>query len=715
MEGEYYLISNAAELLWFAEQVNSGLTDINAQLTQDIDLSENDEPTEWMPIGQELSYKGIFDGCGYSVGGYVIKNSEAESSPRLGFFKNVGSEGTVKNLTVNGNITITATPTRDFSIYAGGISATLDGGTISNCSNGGDIVAEITNLRQNYDISINLGGITGFTSTSACVIETCTNSGSVTSTSDGELGFSFSTNKQTYVGGIIGHSSLGTITGCANNGSVTAGGTIDNYVGGISGYHKNAVIANCVNEAVVSAVTNNKGIMGVVLSAGGIVGGEDEAGVQTDTKISSCVNNGSVEVSGVAQNMYAGGIGGMLKNTPVSNSINNGDVSFTSALDGNTSDSYIGGIAGFSSNANSTYQAKLTNCVNTGSVTIGEVGGGELYAGGITGGCSSAISDCVNTGQVTNNGTSDTKASGGIAGASVENDKGNSQASIDNCTWGDTTATEAIGSNTLSCPVTASESKPEETISSQVVATLEFESSELTIKEGATGTMTLKTQPAESANFANHAKITGVTVEPEGIAAATDNGDGTISVTANALGTATVNVTVTLYGMNYETMVVDQTKTTELALTARVNVSDRSSEDMKLSSDSLSLKVGDEATLTASLIPEGTADTITSVTWSSSNEAIATVTGGDDGSCTVKALAEGSATVTAEAVTNDGYTYTATCAVSITTAPAPGPDPGPEPEPAPEPSHGGGGGGCNYGWGALALLALAPLALKRKK
>ena len=227
--------------------------------------------------------------------------------------------------------------------------------------------------------------------------------------------------------------------------------------------------------------------------------------------------------------------------------------------------------------------------------------------------------------------------------------------------------------------------------------------------------MKIQTLPAESANFANHAKITGVTVEPEGIAAATDNGDGTISVTANALGTATVNVTVTLYGMNYETMVVDQTKTTELALTARVNVSDRSSEDMKLSSDSLSLKVGDEATLTASLIPEGTADTITSVTWSSSNEAIATVTGGDDGSCTVKALAEGSATVTAEAVTNDGYTYTATCAVSITTAPAPGPDPGPEPEPAPEPSHGGGGGGCNYGWGALALLALAPLALKRKK
>ncbi len=42
LEDGYYLISNADQLLWFRDQVNSGNTTINGKLTADIDLTDID-------------------------------------------------------------------------------------------------------------------------------------------------------------------------------------------------------------------------------------------------------------------------------------------------------------------------------------------------------------------------------------------------------------------------------------------------------------------------------------------------------------------------------------------------------------------------------------------------------------------------------------------------------------------------------------------------
>ncbi|WP_239391138.1 Ig-like domain-containing protein [Cloacibacillus sp. An23] len=264
--------------------------------------------------------------------------------------------------------------------------------------------------------------------------------------------------------------------------------------------------------------------------------------------------------------------------------------------------------------------------------------------------------------------------------------------------------------------VSVPESKPSSEITEKAVATLAFESSELTLKNGATSTMKIQTLPAASANFAEHAKITGVTVEPEGIATTTYNSDGTISLTGNSLGTATLTVTAELYAMNYEDMTIDTSAPSTLTLTARVTVSDRSSEGLSLSPAALTLEAGKEGTLTASLLPEGTADKIASVTWSSDNEAVATVTSSEGVSCAVAAHAAGSATITAAAVTTDGYSYEESCTVTVSEAGTPAPEPVPD-DPTPDTPHngGGGGGGCSAGFGAMALLALAPLAAMRRK
>jgi hypothetical protein len=57
---EFYLISTPEELAWFAAQVNSGKTEINAQLANDIvlwedSLTSSSNATNWIPIGDSLT------------------------------------------------------------------------------------------------------------------------------------------------------------------------------------------------------------------------------------------------------------------------------------------------------------------------------------------------------------------------------------------------------------------------------------------------------------------------------------------------------------------------------------------------------------------------------------------------------------------------------------------------------------------------------------
>ena len=110
-------------------------------------------------------------------------------------------------------------------------------------------------------------------------------------------------------------------------------------------------------------------------------------------------------------------------------------------------------------------------------------------------------------------------------------------------------------------------------------------------------------------------------------------------VTAVSGGSATITAEINYNGRSY-------------TATCRVTVT---APSISLSKTSLSMTVGDSETLTATVSPSGR-----SVTWSSSNTSVATVSGGR-----VTAVGGGSATITAE-INYSGRSYTATCRVTVT-------------------------------------------------
>ena len=97
----YYEIGNAAQLFWFAQQVNvEGNKEIKGALTADIDLKYK----PWTPIGamgEENSFRGVFDGQNYTIRGLNVEGSKNG----VGFFGEVRT-GTVKNFTIYGEVVV---------------------------------------------------------------------------------------------------------------------------------------------------------------------------------------------------------------------------------------------------------------------------------------------------------------------------------------------------------------------------------------------------------------------------------------------------------------------------------------------------------------------------------------------------------------------------------------------------------------------------------
>ena len=100
-EDGFYIIDNAAKLNWFASQVASGATAIDAVLTADIDLSTSEYPD--LMIGDATNmYGGTFDGQGHT-----ITYSYSISSNYCGLFS-YAKNATIRNLIVKGDAVVTA-------------------------------------------------------------------------------------------------------------------------------------------------------------------------------------------------------------------------------------------------------------------------------------------------------------------------------------------------------------------------------------------------------------------------------------------------------------------------------------------------------------------------------------------------------------------------------------------------------------------------------
>ena len=86
-----YEISTAADLLWFANEVNGGNNKINGVLMNDIDLSTVCSATlgNWTPIGTEANYfEGSFDGRGFTVKNLYYNNTTEGEGEDVGLFGN---------------------------------------------------------------------------------------------------------------------------------------------------------------------------------------------------------------------------------------------------------------------------------------------------------------------------------------------------------------------------------------------------------------------------------------------------------------------------------------------------------------------------------------------------------------------------------------------------------------------------------------------------
>jgi hypothetical protein len=171
------------------------------------------------------------------------------------------------------------------------------------------------------------------------------------------------------VGGVAGFS-LGTITGCVNNGDID--GTGDN-IGGVVGYLNgtSASITGCANKGTVTGAGNGNYVGGVV-------------GHSTTTKpITGCKN------SGVITGRYrVGGVLGRGLSTPITNCENSGDIITINSM-------RAGCIVG----ANEGSNAHITGCKNSGNISAAHAANG-----GIAGVVSGNVKDCVNTGNVTHTG-----------------------------------------------------------------------------------------------------------------------------------------------------------------------------------------------------------------------------------------------------------------------------------------------------------------------
>ena len=242
--GNPYIITKAAELAWFREQVNSGKTKICAKIADNVevidmskvchaaDASKKIVELSWVPIGNDTYwYQGTFDGNGKTITNLYIK-TEKQQAGLFGYT----FQSTIKNLAIdNANVTNIANYTGILVGYA------RYGNTLQNIK-----ISKTCQINGGNDYT---GGIAGFLEGNA---SNCVNYATVQGQED--------------VGGLFGRYSTysregNSMTACANYGKVTA---TSKNVGGLVGYFDSETIQDCANYGDVKGTNRVAGMVGFV-------------------------------------------------------------------------------------------------------------------------------------------------------------------------------------------------------------------------------------------------------------------------------------------------------------------------------------------------------------------------------------------------------------------------------------------------------------------
>lgn len=232
-------------------------------LEEDINITGN-----WNSID---NFIGIFDGGGHTIT-YTTDTSTGAfvTTQYLGLFGTC-SNATIKNVYVNGNITLTTNGSiANPNMYIGGIVAKATNTTLENVHFSGNI-----NVTTNNDNSSWVGGLIG--QATATQISLCSNTAPVTTTINSYIGI-------TKTGGLVGELN-GSVENCYNIGNVSATSASDSpYAGGIAGVNSGS-ISKSYNAGTVNAQSGSMG-MGDVY-AGGIAALSETGSTITDCAVLS--------------------------------------------------------------------------------------------------------------------------------------------------------------------------------------------------------------------------------------------------------------------------------------------------------------------------------------------------------------------------------------------------------------------------------------------
>lgn len=373
---------------------------------------------EFYPIALgKLKFQGDFNGNGKTIKGFKYENTEATDGKGryVGFFGTLGEASHVHDLTLDGQIIANSNAggfagrlygrisdcvhlgtvsVSGASTVAGFASNAYEGAALTNCVNRGTVLANKRN---------EAGGIVGRAVNTS--ITGCSNEGTVTAqtlaagiavTISGDVTDCFNKGRiestatsYSYTAGLIGTGSKGelTITRCHNDADITIPGS---YLAGIiSNTEKYTTNQGEPIDGCFVTMTDcyNTG----KLSAKGYAAGVAYT-LEGGVNISGCYNKGEISV---LTGGYAGGVFGTLSADPrrenlVYNCWNEGNITSTGRQNGGFAQGITEGV-------------NVDNCWNLGNVTttyVGE-GGNQAFTAGFVAYCNGKYTRCWNAGNVT--------------------------------------------------------------------------------------------------------------------------------------------------------------------------------------------------------------------------------------------------------------------------------------------------------------------------
>lgn len=236
-----YIIKSASELAYFSKcSYNLDFENKHIRLESNIDLNG----LEWTPIGHNKSFRGIFDGNGYTISSFIITQHYSGN----GLFGYVS--GTIKNLRVE-NFGIATSG----NCFVGGIAGSTHG-IISGC----ETMDGIIHISSGEKGTISIGGISG---NNQGTIQNCHSNLSL-------VGIQLHSRGKVRCGGISGNNGR-KIENCYFNGDISATskkGFFEekngSYLGGIAGFHEGSIESCYVKSNIAVTKEDDQYYIGAI-------------------------------------------------------------------------------------------------------------------------------------------------------------------------------------------------------------------------------------------------------------------------------------------------------------------------------------------------------------------------------------------------------------------------------------------------------------------